>query len=127
QFEQDGKSYFAKIHLGIGWLEICKDLLQLRKPVLGAENEWLAIQRLRELDIDTMTAVAYGQRGTNPATQQSFIVTEDLHNTISLEDYCAGWPTQPPPLKFKRALLSRLASVSHTLHSHGICHRDYYI
>ncbi len=127
QFIQNGNSYFVKIHEGIGWREIFKDLVQFRKPVLGAENEWLAIKRLQELDVDTMTAVAYGKRGSNPATQQSFIITEDLINTVSLEDYCAKWPTQPPTFAFKLNLISKLADVSRCLHAAGICHRDYYI
>lgn len=127
QFELQGRSYFVKIHRGIGWYEVIKDLLQLRRPIVGAENEWLAIQRLTRLGVDTMTAVAYGQRGKNPARMQSFIVTEDLVNTISLEEYCAGWPTNRPPFAFKLQLLNKIADVSRTLHSHGIGHRDYYI
>jgi hypothetical protein len=34
--------------------------LSLRLPVLGAANEWRAIQRLRELGVDSMRAVAFG-------------------------------------------------------------------
>ena len=127
QFELKKRSYFVKIHRGIGWYEVIKDLLQLRRPIVGAENEWLAIQRLTELGIDTMTAVAYGKRGKNPAGMQSFIVTEDLVNTVSLEDYCARWPTNKPPFAFKLQLLNKIADVSRTLHTHGIGHRDYYI
>jgi heptose I phosphotransferase len=127
QFTLQGRSYFVKIHRGIGWYEVIKDLLQLRRPIVGAENEWLAIQRLTELGIDTMTIVAYGTRGKNPASMQSFIVTEDLINTVSLEYYCAGWPTNKPPFALKLKLLNKIADVSRTLHSHGIGHRDYYI
>jgi len=127
QFELQGRSYFIKIHHGIGWYEIIKDLLQLRRPIVGAENEWLAIQRLTELGIDTMSAVAFGRRGKNPASMQSFIVTEDLINTVSLEEYCASWPTNKPSFAFKLKLLNKIADVSRTLHTHGIGHRDYYI
>jgi hypothetical protein len=35
--------------------------LSLRLPVLGAANEWRAIQRLRELGVDSMRAVAFGR------------------------------------------------------------------
>lgn len=58
---------------------------------------------------------------------QSFIVTEDLVNTVSLEEYCASGPTHNPPFAFKLKLLNKIADVSRTLHSHGIGHRDYYI
>jgi len=64
--------------------------LQFRLPVLGARNEWLAIQRLQRLDIDTMTLVGYGERGSNPAQRQSFVITEALEETVSLEDLQPG-------------------------------------
>jgi heptose I phosphotransferase len=83
--EVAGRGYFVKIHHGIGWAEMLKNLLSLRLPVLGAENEWRAIQRLRELGVDSMRAAAYGQRGHNPARRRSFLVTEELAPTVSLE------------------------------------------
>ena len=83
--EVDGRGYFVKIHRGIGWGEIVKNLLSAKLPVLGAGQEWRAIQRLTEAGVPTMTAVAYGERGANPATQHSFIVTEELAPTTDLE------------------------------------------
>ncbi|RRJ82358.1 lipopolysaccharide core heptose(I) kinase RfaP [Aestuariirhabdus litorea] len=127
RFELGGRSFFAKIHRGIGWWEIVENLLRGRLPVLGAENEWRAIERLKALGVDTMTAVAYGKRGLNPARQHSFIVTEDLVNTISLEDFCRDWPQQPPTVALKRALIERVAWISRQLHQNGVNHRDYYI
>ncbi len=127
RFDMDGKSYFCKIHRGIGWYEILKDLSQFKMPILGAKNEWEALNRLKELGIDTMTPVAYAVKGINPAKQYSFIVTEDLINTESLEDYCMGWDENPPSYKLKEAFIKRLAWVSKTLHENGINHRDYYI
>ena len=58
QFELAGKSYFVKQHFGVGWREIFKNVLQLRMPILGAENEWQAIQKLTSLGLATMTSVA---------------------------------------------------------------------
>ena len=46
RFELNGKRYFLKAHSGVGWKEIFKNLLQLKLPVLGARNEWLAIRQL---------------------------------------------------------------------------------
>lgn len=127
QFHFEGRAYFAKIHHGTGWGEIFKNLLALRLPILGAENEWQAIARLQELGVATMTTVACGSRGWNPARRMSFIVTEALEHTISLEDYCARWVQQRPALARKWQLLDALARISRTLHRHGICHRDYYL
>lgn len=127
RFSMKGKSYFAKIHHGVGWREIFKNLSQLKKPVLGAENEWAALQQLKELGVDTMEPCAYGRRGRNPAWLDSFIITEDLTETESLEDFCRDWPENPPSFVLKKALIEKLAWVSRTMHQSGMNHRDYYI
>lgn len=125
--EAAGRTYFVKIHRGVGWAEILKNLFTLRLPVLGADNEWQAIRRLAALGVDTLHAVAFGQRGSNPATRHSFIVTDDLTPTISLEDYCRDWIRTPPPVLFKRALIDRVAEMAGRMHRGGVNHRDFYI
>ncbi len=127
RFEFKNKSYFAKIHLGVGWREIVKNFLTLRKPIISAANEWHAINKLNEVGIDTMTAVGFGERGLNPARIESFILTEDLVDTVSLEHYCADWLSKPPSFIFKTRLNTKLAEVSRKLHAAGVCHRDYYL
>jgi heptose I phosphotransferase len=119
--------YFAKIHGGIGWLEILKELLQLKRPVLSAANEWAALNLLHCLGVDTMTPVAYGRRGRNPAYLRSFIVTKELPRTRSLEHYCADWKTDPGPFRLRKALIERVASMMRQMHEHGMNHRDCYI
>lgn len=125
--EVEGRGYFVKIHRGVGWGEIVKNLVSLRLPVLGAGNEWRAIRRLEELGVDTMRAVAYGRRGANPAREHSFIVTEELAPTISLEDFCRDWSTQPPAPALKRALIRRVAAMVGAMHRGGVNHRDCYL
>lgn len=127
RFDLAGESYFAKLHYGVGWGEIFKNLLTLRLPVVSARTEWNAIHRLGELGIATTPAVAFGCRGANPATLRSFIVTRDLGDIVSLEDYCRDWPANPPPLTLKRALLRRVAEIAAGIHDHGLNHRDFYI
>jgi len=127
QFEFEGRAYFVKIHHGIGWGEILKNLLTLRMPIMGAQNEWQAVARLTRLGVGTMTTVGYGSRGWNPARRFSFIITEALQHTISLEEYCARWTQKRPALARKWCLVDSLARISRTLHEHGICHRDYYL
>ncbi len=124
RFEWQGRGYFAKTHSGVGWLEIVKNLVQLRLPVLGAANEWYALKRLKQLGIDTMEPVAYVSEGRSPARIQSSIITRELENTMSLEEFCANGPVSTG-LKYK--LLFKLADVSRLLHENGVNHRDYYI
>lgn len=125
--EVAGRAYFVKIHRGIGWAEIVKNLVSLRLPVLGAQDEWRAIRRLTDVGVDTMRTVAFGQQGANPARQRSFIVTEELAPTVSLEDYCSDWASHPPPILLKRALIARVAWTARTMHAAGVNHRDFYI
>jgi heptose I phosphotransferase len=122
-----GQGFYAKIHHGVGWGEILKNLLSLRSPVLGAGNEWRALKRLTALGVGTMRPVAFGEHGVNPATRHSFILTEELAPTISLEDYCAGWNAVPSAPTLKRALIERVATMMRRMHRGGVNHRDCYL
>ena len=127
RFVFEAEPYFLKIHRGVGWREIFKNLSQLRLPVLGAQNEWRAIDFLHRHGIGTMTSVAYGKRGLNPARQLSFLVTEELRDMHSLEDYCAPWPQQPPSAREKRLLIDQVAQIAGNMHRQGMNHRDFYL
>jgi heptose I phosphotransferase len=127
RFELQGKSYFLKLHRGIGWREIFKNWLQFNCPVLGASLEYQAILMLQRLGIETMSVAAFGEMGINPAKKLSFIITDDLIGTENLEDYCRSWRLQSPPVNLKRLLIERVATVSRTLHENGLNHRDYYL
>ncbi|PKO47697.1 MAG: lipopolysaccharide core heptose(I) kinase RfaP [Betaproteobacteria bacterium HGW-Betaproteobacteria-22] len=127
QVRLGGVSYFIKQHFGVGWLEIAKNLLSLKKPVLGALTEMQAIQKLTALGVATTPLVGYGVRGVNPARQQSFIITRDLGEIISLEDICADWADSPPEAVFKQKIVIALAQLAAKLHGAGMCHRDFYL
>jgi len=127
RFEAGGKHYFIKIHHGVGWAEIVKNLISGRLPIVGARQEWLAIRRLTELGVPTMSIAGFGERGWNPARRESFLITDELTDTISLETLCANWPQQRPRFAFKYQLLKRVAWISRRLHENGVCHRDFYL
>jgi heptose I phosphotransferase len=122
-----GRSYFVKLHFGVGWREIFKNLLSLRLPIVSALTEWRAIRCLTELGIPTTPAVAYGCRGVSPAGWRSFVITEDLGDIVSLEDFCRDWAENPPPLHLKRQLIAAVAHIARTLHDNGLNHRDFYL
>ncbi len=130
QFEHQGQCYFIKAHFGVGWKEIFKNLLSFKWPVIGASNEWKAIQRCEQLNIPTMQLVAYGAKGGNPATRQSFVVTKDLGQTQDLEVFCAQWPQwemKQAQVKIKRQILAKIVWITRQLHQHGLNHRDLYL
>lgn len=120
-------SYFVKQHFGVGWVEIFKNLISFKMPVVSAITEVHAIQKVASLGIATTPLVAYGQRGRNPARLQSFVMTEDLGDITSLEDVCADWKDSPPEAAFKRKLIMATAKLAKTIHENGLNHRDFYL
>lgn len=127
RIECDGKRYFIKAHFGVGWREIAKNLITLKAPVLGAMNEVRAIRRVGELGIAAPRIVAYGERGKNPARIESFIITEDLGDTVTLEKLSMDWINVPPSPSLKWKLIRQVADIARRLHENGVNHRDFYI
>ena len=127
RFSRQGRHYFAKLHRGVGWGLLLRYLGQLRWPVTDAGNEWRAIGDLESAGVPTMKRVAYGCRGWSPARRRSFLITEALENTISLEDFCRDWRRRPPAPALKRALIAAVAGIARRLHRRGLNHRDFYL
>jgi len=132
RFERGGRHFYMKAHYGVGWAEIFKNLLQLKKPIIGAENEWQAIRAFSQpgVEIATTPLAAWGKQGWNPARQRSFIITDALDNTVDLEHWLPEleqWTEQAERLNMKRAVIRRLGDIARRLHSNGLNHRDFYL
>ena len=121
EFENQG--FFVKIHRHVGYKEIFKNLLQFKLPVTGAKNEYSALEKLNALNIPTMQTAAFGSRNFNPAKKESFLITRELTDVISLEELAAE--KIAPELKIK--LIRALAHSAGSMHRAGINHRDCYI
>ena len=127
RFMYRSKPFFLKLHSGIGWVEIFKNLMQLRLPVTSASNEYQAILALQRAGVYTLTISAYAREGWNPAALRSMIVTAELTGTVKLEDYCANWAVAPPPANLRARLLRAVADMTRRMHGAGINHRDFYL
>ena len=121
------KSYFIKQHFGVGWGEIFKNLSTFKTPILGAMTEVQAIKKLDEMGIKTTPLVAYGQRGCNPAKLQSFVLTEDLGEILTLEDVLKVGLQPNIHAPSRPAILIALAQLAAKLHGAGLVHRDFYL
>ena len=124
RFEFSNRFYFAKLHFGVGWREIVKNLAQLRLPVISARNEFEALQLLEREGIPVPAVVGFSCVGKNPATLRSSIVTKSLVNTLSLEDCCRAGLINP---RRKHCLIPRVAELTRRMHGAGVNHRDCYI
>ncbi len=123
----NGKKYFLKQHFGVGWKEIFKNIFQGRLPVVSAKNEWIALERLQQLNIRTPQIAGYGVFGWNPAKRHSFLLTHELPPHVSLEDFCKDWKISPPSFSLKQQLIKEVARIARVMHESGMNHRDFYI
>tara|TARA_A100001391_G_scaffold41470_1_gene23791 strand:+ start:8426 stop:9271 length:846 start_codon:yes stop_codon:yes gene_type:complete len=127
RFVAGGHHYFLKYHGGVGWKEIIKNLTQGKLPVLGALSEVRAIRAVQAAGIDTLTIAGYGERGINPARRRSFLVTDELMHTVSLEELGEHWRLHPGPAPFKWAMIRRVGEIARAMHDAGVNHRDFYL
>jgi len=127
RFAYRNSPFFLKLHTGVGWAEVFKNLIQLRLPVCSASNEYQAILALQRAGVYTLTVAAYALKGWNPAALRSMIVTAELTGTVTLEDYCANWVMKPPSARVRLRLLRAVADVARRMHGAGINHRDFYL
>ena len=127
QVTVNGVGYFVKLHYGIGWGEIFKNLISLRLPILGAKPEYDAAIKLKALGLDTLEPVAFDKRGNNPAKQKSLLVTEEITDYDTLEDITMHWRKSPPSYTAKKRMVERVATICRVMHSAGINHRDLYL
>ena len=123
----NNQACFVKLHSGIGWREIIKNLLQGRLPIVGAKTEYRALKHLASSNILSLEPLAFEHYGLNPAQKKSFLITKALEKTESLETLCARWREHPPSIAFKRALIRALAQMACRLHQSGLNHRDFYL
>jgi len=122
-----GRVYYVKRHYGVGWTEILKNLLVLKRPVVDASNEFEAISDLAAAGLHTLDVAGFGVRGRNPATRKSFLITSELTGIQSLEQVCLRWKESPPSAVAKRRLIERVAALAAAMHSAGYVHQDFYI
>jgi heptose I phosphotransferase len=130
KIELKGHSFFLKVHQGVGWKEIFKNLLLLKTPIIDSSNEWRAIQELQKIGVPTMTIAAYGMRGGNPARRQSFIMTDALMNVIDLDSFCRKVFSESlnrAKVELKWRLIRRVATITRLIHQNGINHQDLYL
>ena len=127
EFSFEGNKYFIKLHYGVGWKEIFKNLIKLRVPTLGAFPEWIALKKLKSLGIDCPDPVGFYSKGINPSNIRSFLITKSLINTISLEEALQKGKFQELDFPSKKRFIEKVALISQNLHNNGINHRDYYL
>lgn len=126
RFMHNDAGYFIKKHAGVGWFEIIKNLLCGRLPIIGAKDEFIALNRLQELGLSAPLVVGFGELGKNPAAKQSFLITREIADVQSLDTMEAAWKQGALSWQLKQQLIQEIARITRVLHQHGINHRDLY-
>ena len=122
-----GGRYIAKLHSGVGYWEIAKNLLFGRAPVVSAENEYRALMRLQSAGVPSMQVAAYATDHRAPAHRRSFILLDYIEHEQTLDDVARSWRTQPPTAARRRNLVLAVAGIARTMHAAGVNHRDFYL
>lgn len=121
------KTYFLKLHTGVGWREVLKNLVRGRLPALDASREFRAIHSLADAGIAMPGIAAYTRADEAPATRRSLLLTDDLLDTQSLEVLCAHWAADPPHSAVRYRVLRGVADIARRMHGAGWQHRDFYL
>jgi hypothetical protein len=129
RIEIDGAAYFLKKHKGVGWGEIFKNLSSLKRPTLGARTEWAGVQTLEALGISTLSPVAFGERGSNPAEIHSFLMTRELEGMVKLSVIHQKFETlsEAQTQLIRHELILAVAKVAKRFHEAGCVHADFYL
>ena len=122
-----GHTYIAKLHSGVGYSEIAKNLLYGRAAVTGAENEYNALLRLQLAGVPSMQVAAFGSADGAAAHRRSFILLDYVEHEQTLEDVACAWRTTPPAAAQRRRLVLAVASIAREMHAAGVNHRDFYL
>lgn len=122
-----GRGYFAKLHAGVGWRELVTGWVSLKRPVLGARDEYRACSRLADAGVLAPRVAAFGECGGSPAKRRSVVLTDALDGFVSLEEIANDWALNPRPTAVKRRLLVAVADLAARMHAAGVFHRDFYL
>jgi len=126
-FEHNQRRYFIKMHFGTTWAEIVKNLLQLKRPVLGASNEWFALHHLPKHQVKTANPLAYFDSLAFPTRRKSFVVMSAVNDFIDLEILAKQERWRAMGARERKLLLKSVAMLARNMHACGIQHRDFYL
>lgn len=125
-FEHDGKLYFIKLHMGIDYREVFKNLSQLKLPVISAKNEWNCLNTMGAMGISVPEPLVYFDQGGLSPKRHSFIVMSAIENYIDMEQAIAEGSFQALSLEKRHAIIRKLAKNARIMHQAKFGHRDYY-
>jgi len=96
----------------------------------SAIYEWRNILEFKDHNLPTMNPMAVGMRRRIPFLSESFLLTQSIPQTITLEkileDYFST-PLDGVRWEQKKGLVDKLASLTRRMHEEGFKHQDFYL
>ena len=95
-----------------------------------AIHEWRNILKFKDHNLPTMTPIAVGMRYRIPFLSESFLLTQAIPQTKTMERILEEYfipPLDKVRLKQKRNLIDKLASLTRRMHKNGFKHQDFYL
>ena len=118
---------FIKKHFGVGWRELWKNWISLKKPVIGAENEFRAYRLVEKAGLAAPRVLAFARSKDRVSIQKSMLITRELTDYISIESLVENHPDLISDKLIKSWLIENVARFASFFHGLGIVHRDFYI
>ena len=115
------ESYFLKWHGRAPLKDYIKPVLQLKRPIVGAWNEWLAMHQFAENGIPSMVPVAFGAHES-----QSFVISKGGENCQKLSELANENMDRLSEEKWQD-VFRRLGMMTRKMHDAGLYHQDYYL
>lgn len=122
-----GRGYFAKLHTGSCWRDIVTSWASLKRPAIGAGDEYRACSRLADAGVSAPRVAAFGESEAGPSTHRSVVLCDALDGFVSLEDIANEWTLNPRPAALRRRLVEAAADLAARMHAVGVFHRDFYL
>lgn len=97
--------------------------------VSKVRREFGNLTRLRAWGLDAPAPVAYGEERRAGWLHRSFLISEGIHEPLSLDLFIRDWlPTLPSPehRHLRRELIERLADYTRRMHEHRFVHHDFF-
>jgi heptose I phosphotransferase len=123
----DGRTFYLKRHRGVGWSEVLKNWLVLKRPVTSARNEYAACKYLEQQGITAPTVAAFAESNDLAPYRSSFVLCDALVGYNDLEALTLDWARSPASSDEKLKLLRQVAKFAARFHEAGLVHRDFYL
>jgi len=126
ELEQGGsrQAFYIKRHRRAPLKEYWTNWIRLRRPIVSADNEWIAMIRFHQLGVPTMVPVAFGKSG-----HESFVITRALEGYDKLSHWIANQhqASAGPDRGRIRRVIESVARLARTMHGAGMHHQDFYL